>query len=186
VNAEQLQAYVAGHKPVVLGVAAAGVVGLALLKRKKGTPAGAGAAASSSTKQPAGTIPAAAVLPSQSFGSTYDSSAYDVCNALSGQLEQLRQTTGAGGITAAPAPVASTLFAPSHTGNYVSYDNGSVFEVEGDGSQFNLVADQWQPLQAAGATAVRTGLAENPNRATDGDYYGTTGNLRRQVAAAKS
>jgi len=61
-----------------------------------------------------------------------------------------------------------------------------VFDVESDGSQFNILADQWAPLRASGATAARTGLAENPNRASDGDFYGTTGNLRRQAAAGVS
>lgn len=106
-NLDQVQAYIGQHKPVVLGAAAAGVVGLALVQRRK-----AGTAAPAGTPRPAGTIPAAAVVPSQQTSSTYDSSAFDVYNALGSQLgqlsEQIRQTTG-GGITTAPDPVASPL-----------------------------------------------------------------------------
>ena len=134
-NAGQLQAYVEQHKPVVLGVAAAGVAGLALLRRKRAASAGATGPA---TSQPAGTIPAAAVVPSQQTASTYDSSAYDVYNALSGQLEQMRQTVGTPAATQAPKPIASTLFAPSGTGNYVRYKNGTIGEVESDGSIYGI------------------------------------------------
>jgi len=136
-NPAQLQAYVEQHKPVVFGVAAAGVVGVALLRRKK---AGGDVAAAPAKAQPAGTIPAAAVVPSQQTASTYDSSAYDVYNALTGQLEQLRQTVGGAPATtqAPPKPIASTLFAPSGTGNYVRYKNGTIGEVESDGSIYGI------------------------------------------------
>lgn len=152
-NAEQVSAYVEAHKPVVLGTAAAGVLGLALLQRKKkaATPAAAGGPV---TVQPTGTIPAAAVVPSQQTASTYDSSAYDVYNALSGQLEQLRQTTGGGSTpVTAPTPVASSLFAPNRTGQYVSYrapgaSSNAIYEVESDGSLYNLGMADWTSIIA--------------------------------------
>lgn len=145
-NLGQLQAYVEQHKPAVLGVAAAGVTGLALLQRRKRS---GGAGATGTTKQPAGTIPAAAVVPSQQTGSTYDSSAFDVYNAMSGQLaklsEQVQQTSdGSGsGITSAPAPVASTLLAPTYSGNYFGMGSG-IGEIESDGSLFVFTQPQWQ------------------------------------------
>jgi hypothetical protein len=104
VNPAQLQAYLQQHKQVVLGVGAAGVVGVALLRRKK---AGGDVAAAPATTRPAGTIPAAAVVPAQGYAAP-DSSAYDVYNALTGQLEQMRQTIG-GATTTAPEPVSSPL-----------------------------------------------------------------------------
>ena len=180
-NADQLQAYVAGHKPVVLGAAAAAVTGLALLQRRKkaGAAAPSSPAARPTSSQPAGTIPAAAVVPSQSYGSTYDSSAYDVYNALSGQLEQLRQTSGTG-TTAAPTPVASTLFAPSGSGRFVRYADGGVFEVESDGSLFGLTPNQnEQATRAAGP-----GLSWEQLQGTMPMKYSTAANLATKNPAA--
>lgn len=178
-NAGQLQAYAVKHKPVVLGVAAAGVAGLALLQRRKSAAAPAGSPANT---RPAGTIPAAAVVPSQQIASTYDSSAYDVYNALSGQLgklsEQVQQTSGTP-VTSAPAPLASSLFAPNMTGQYVAYTgNGSagangIYEVESDGSLYHLDMPEWLKIIAsnsgqmptatsyAGAAPVEYTAAEN-------------------------
>jgi hypothetical protein len=168
VNLAQLQTYLQNNKPVVLGVGAAGVAGLALLQRKKKSSA----AAAPSTR-PAGTIPAAAVVPSQQTASTYDSSAYDVYSALTGQLgalsEQVRQTSGSS-VTSAPAPLASSLFAPNMTGQYVGYrgdgsaGSNGIYEVETDGSLYHLDMPEWQKIIASSggkepATTTYTGRA---------------------------
>lgn len=167
-NPEQLQAFFAEHKTAVLGTAAAGVVGLALLQRKKKTTAGG-------TSQPAGTIPAAAVVPSNALQGSYDSSAYDVYSALQPQIAQLSDQLNRGNsVTAAPAPIASTLFAPSGSGNYVRYGS-SIAEVESDGSLFAPTSDQWQKLAAQGAafTQVSGKDSDLPS------YYTTAGNLAK-------
>ena len=91
----------------------------------------------------------------QATGSTYDSSAYDVYSALQSELSpflqaQAAQTTGKSGITSVP-PVASTLFKPTGSGSYVINSNGTIAEVEGDGSLYGMTLQQWQPLYNAGA-----------------------------------
>lgn len=158
-NPAQLSALFAKHKTAVLGTAAAGVAGVALLHRKN-----AGAAAPAATSAPAGTIPAAAVVPG---GGSYDSSAYDVYSALQSQLspllEQARNATGGttgGGVTTAPAPIASTLFKPSFSGNYVRRADGLIAEVEADGSLYALTKTQWADVnrQAPGAGKQVTNL----------------------------
>lgn len=152
----------AQHKTAVLGAAAAGVVGLALLQRKKSTKAPAGPGV-------AGTIPAAAVVPSSGVQGAYpDTSSQQVYDALEGQLERLQ----AGQAKPVPTPVASALFAPQGTGNYALYSNGTVAEIESDGSQLGLSQGQWDPLRAAGAKPTVT----LPG-ASSGAFYTTAGNL---------
>jgi hypothetical protein len=139
VNLAQLQTYLQNNKPVVLGVGAAGVAGLALLQRKKKSSA----------------------------------AAYDVYSALTGQLgalsEQVRQTSGSS-VTSAPAPLASSLFAPNMTGQYVGYrgdgsaGSNGIYEVETDGSLYHLDMPEWQKIIASSggkepATTTYTGRA---------------------------
>lgn len=78
----------AAHKTAILGTAAAGVVGLALLNKRKAAAGGRSATPGATIP---GTIPAAAVTAS---GGAYDSTSYDLYNALQPELEQLRQTVG--------------------------------------------------------------------------------------------
>jgi hypothetical protein len=67
-------------------------------------------------------------------GSTYDSSAYDVYSV---------------------PPVASTLFRPTGTGQYAQYGNGTVAEIESDGSQLGLTYGQWNDLIGTGAKVTQ-------------------------------
>lgn len=143
-NPEQLSALFAQHRPVVLGAGAAAVAGLALWqKKKKATGAGAATAAGNvgaTGTGVAGSIPAAAV---QSQAAGYDSTSFDVYNALQPELEMLRnqqdqQTGGAGSGISAPAPVASSLLSPTYNGHYVRFNDGAVDEVENDGSLYWL------------------------------------------------
>lgn len=157
----QLSAFLQQNKPVVLGVAGVGVVGLALLsrKRKATAPAAAGAGAA----QPAGTLPAA-VVAAPAAASGYDSTATDVYNSMEGQLQQLQaqqaaQTGTNSGPLAAPSPVASTLFAPTGSGQYLRYGN-LIGEVEQDGSLYSLSYPEWAKLQANGASFQQ--VADNP------------------------
>jgi hypothetical protein len=167
VNTAQLQEF--AQRPAVLGATAVGVVGLALLHRKKAAAAPGGA------KQPAGTIPAAAVVPAQGYAGP-DNSAVQVYDALSSQLEQMRQTSASGsGVTAAPAPVASTLFAPTGSGKFVRYADGNVFEVESDGSLFGLTPNQNdQATRAAGP-----GISWEQLQSTMPIKYSTAANLAK-------
>lgn len=91
----------AAHRTAILGGAAAAVAGVALLNKRKN----AGSATAGATVP--GTIPASAVVPDGgSIGGAYDSTSYDLYNALQPELEQLRQTQGQ---PVGPVP------APQHT-----------------------------------------------------------------------
>jgi hypothetical protein len=160
VNPAALPAFFAAHKAAVLGGGAAAVAGLALYQRKKGTTAGGAAATTAGARVP-GTIPAAAVEP-QSVGA-YDSTSFDLYNALSGQLEQIAQTGTSSGAAQASGPVASTLFNPTGSGDYVRGSNGMIAEVESDGSLFALTRPQWQQLEKnAGGKVNVTNMAQLP------------------------
>lgn len=171
----QLSALFAQHRTAVLGGGAVAVAALALWqKRKKATGAAGAATAGAAVPSIAGTIPAAAVVPGGSVGSGYDSSAYDVYNALQPQLEQLRQTQGTTA-AAAPAPVASTLFAPTYDNNYVRYADGTTAEVESDGSLLWLNQDQYnQAGKLAGGPIPAVNL---PQRTAPSKIYNTGENL---------
>jgi hypothetical protein len=170
----QLAALFAQHKTVILGTAAAGVAGLALLQRRKGAAAPAGG------PSVAGTIPAAAVVPAQPTGGGYDSSAYDVYSALQSELgpvlQQQAKATGTGGVTTAPKPIASTLFGANRTGTYVWQQGADapagVFEVESDGSLYHLSANDWGSINPDGHVAA-TKLG--PDIGTP--FYSLEGNL---------
>jgi hypothetical protein len=170
----QLSALFAAHKTAILGAAGVGVVGLALLQKKKG------AAATPATTGVAGTIPAAAVVPASSSGSGPNNSAYDVYSALQSELAPLLQqqaaATGTGGITTAPAPIASSLFSANRTGNYVAQTNNDgvqgVFEVESDGSLYHLSSADWTGINSNG----RVPYSELPKN-IGAPFYGLEGNL---------
>jgi hypothetical protein len=167
---EQLQAMFAQHKNVVLGVAGAGVVGLALLQRKKAAK-GAGPSPS-----PAGTIPAAGVVPSSGVqGAFPDTSATDIYNSLSDQMQKLfdqqaAQTSNSNGGLTTPAPIASTLFAPTYSGSYATTSTGQPVEIESDGSLFHLNTNFINQVQQKGGTY--SALAQDPG------WYSLTGNLQ--------
>lgn len=167
------------HKTAVLGAAAAAVVGLALLQKKKGGTAGA-------TSAPAGTIPAAGVVSSGSVQSAYpNTTATDVYNSLQPTLEAILNQqgnstgTGSGATLSGPAPIASSLFAPTGSGQYAQYANGTVAEIESDGSQLGLSYGQWEPLRQAGAAPTIT-LAGS----SSGQFYTSAGNLAAKTMPA--
>jgi hypothetical protein len=174
VNVQQLPALFAEHRTAVLGAGAAAVVGLAVWQKKKGASSST-AATTAGAKVIPGTIPAAAVVPAGGTGSgSYDSSASDVYSALSQQIESLRQTQGPS-VTDAPAPIASTLFAPSGSGQWIVMPNGVTGEIESDGSIFGASADQFHG--AGGVDAQRTPIQQNVN------YYDTNRNVVAATAA---
>jgi hypothetical protein len=173
VNPGALSAFFVQHKVALMGAGAAGAVLLGLRSRQQRAAAGTSAA----PKVTPGT--AAAVVPAnglQGVGSTYDSSAYDVYSALQQELgpflqQQAAQTGSSSGISTVP-PIASTLFAPSGSGNYVAYKNGTIAEIESDGSQLGLIDDEWRRLAAGGATYKSLGTD-----LTSGQYFETATNL---------
>jgi hypothetical protein len=171
---EQLQALFREHRTAVLGAAGAGVVGMALLQRKKKatTPAGAGAAGS-----PAGTMPAAGIaVPAGAVQGTFpNTTESDVYNSIMDQLlqQQASMTSTSPAPATAPKPIASTLFAPSDSRQFVLYGDGTVTQLQSDGSQLGLNWSQWQPLAAQYSPTVAGQL--HPG----GAYFETTGNLNR-------
>lgn len=176
----QLAAMFAAHKTAIFGAAAAGVVGLALLQKKKAAGTKAGAATSSIP----GTLPAAVVAGSTpaTGGGTYDSSSYDLYNALQPEIEQLLQTQG-GSVTTAPAPgsspllspIASTLTSPTGSGQLVRYGT-AIDEVESDGSLYHLSLPEWGAMGSP-MNFVQMGGA-NPTS------YTGAGNLATKIAKA--
>lgn len=181
-DVDQLKALFAKNKTVLLGAAAAGVAGLALWQGKKKGPAGP-ASTTAGARVP-GTIPAAAVVPA---GGTYDSSSYDLYSALQPELakileQQSAQTGGTGsGITSAPDPIASGLLAPSHSGQYVGYSQGGIYEVESDGSLYHLSGPEWtQVIKARGGDASYTGIGGK----APGADYSHVGNLSSKIKNA--
>jgi hypothetical protein len=166
VNGAQLSAMLQQHKLPVLGAAAAGVVLLGLRSRKKSS--GAAVAAG---PRPAGTLPAAAVVPAGGP----DNSAFQVYDSLHSELgafmeQQAAQTNARSGISSVP-PIASTLFAPAGTGQLVGLSDGTTAEIESDGSLFGLSAQQgWQQWEKAkGQVTAVSGPAPL--------YYSTAGNV---------
>jgi hypothetical protein len=138
----------AAHKTAILGAAAAGVAGLALLRRKKGATT-----AAASTSSIPGTIPAAAIV-APGTGGVYDSSSYDLYNALQPEIEQLMQTRG-GSVSTAPTPVASSLFGPSSSNNLVRFSSGAIDQIQSDGSLYNVSPSELQALYNRGGISVQ-------------------------------
>jgi len=180
VNPAQLSAYFAAHKTAVLGSAAAAVAGLALYQRRKGT-SGAGGATTAGATVP-GTIPAAAVEP-QSLGA-YDSTSFDLYNALQPEIEQILQTGTSSGGAAAPSPVASSLLSPSYDGNYVRFADGQIDEVESDGSLLWLNPSEGK--KAFGPTGNWKGKVNQLTVKAPANVYNTGKNLLAKNPPAKA
>lgn len=165
-NPDQLRALFQQNKKALFAVAAVGVGGFALYKRHT-----AGATAGSATSS---TSSSAGVVPSYSSGGQtttmggasgiYDSTSTDLASFLSPQLGAMQSQLNA--LTAAPSssstptpvagPIASSLLAPKGTGTYVINGNGTIGEVESDGSIFGMTLPQWMPLYDAGARPAAT------------------------------
>jgi hypothetical protein len=176
VNAAELPAYLAAHKPVAFGAAAVGVVGLALWQKRRAT-AGAPAAGGAVP----GTLPAAAVVSPSATGSggAYDSTSFDLYNALQPEIDQLMATRGPS-VTSAPAPVASMLFAPTGSGQLVGFADGSVREVESDGSTYHLSLPELGALTQANGGRQPT-ITTLPGAAPTSEYS-YTANLASKIA----
>lgn len=180
-NGAQISAFFNKNKPLVLGTAAVGVTGLALLQRGKST-GGPGAPVAATVPG----IPAAAVVPA-SAGGTYDSGSVDVYNALQPTLEAIlqqgnRQTDASSGITAPPAAIASTLFSPTFSGNYVRFADGLVAEVQSDGSLYGMTAAEHKRAFASNGGDYK-GLVNELETPRTGPVYSTVANLRNAAAA---
>jgi hypothetical protein len=175
VNPAALPALFAQHKMAVLGAGAAGAVLLGLRARRKSTTGAGGAV----TSRPAGTLPAAAVVPANGLQANGpDNTAVQVYDALQSELapflqQQAAQTdASSAGVAAAVAPVASTLFAPNLTGKYVRYNQGTIGEIESDGSIYGisgpeLTDAQWADVRNAGISSLGTAPFD-----TTGPLYG--------------
>lgn len=181
-NAEALKAWFEENKTAVLGVAGAGVVGLALLQRKKSSSSTSTGTATTSTTG-SGTAATSAGVQSV-YPDTTETNLY---NSLLEQL-QGQVSNSDPGIGSAPAPIASTLFAPTGSGNYIRDQEGGVIEVESDGSLFALDGPMQQKLGLDASTihaitdsaipayyglmqnlgAANTGKAPVPTKIVDG------------------
>lgn len=184
----QLAAAFAAHKTAIFGAAAAGAVGLGLWTKKKKSAAAATTSAGSPTSI-AGTIPAAAVVSPSSSGA-YDSSAFDAYNALQPELEQILQqqnlatSSSSGGISSAVGtPIASTLFAPSDSENLVRYGDGTLWQIQSDGSAYNVTTDEANHLVSNGAYINQLGYDHINGPFWDLNDNMAVANAARQTAA---
>jgi hypothetical protein len=142
----------ATHKGAFLAAGAAGVAGLAMLQRKKSSTTG-----TSSTSTPAGTIPGAGVISSAGVQSAYpDTSSTAAYNQLEGQLERLQASQA----VPVPTPIASSLFAPNLTGRYVRGQDGSIAEIETDGSLYGLTGGDWASIEKSSGGLGSTPLTQ--------------------------
>ena len=180
----QFAAFFNAHKVQILGGGAAAVAALGYYQRKKN--AGSSTTSTTAGATIPGTIPAAAVVDSSgSTTATYDSTAFDIYDALQSQITDLasqQQTSSpatspasspASGAAATPPPIASTLYAPADSGRLASYANG-LYEVESDGSLYHLSPSEWQGLikSNGGKKPGATAIAGNAPTS-----YGGSGNL---------
>ncbi len=135
-NLGQLGQTLAANKPALLGVAAAGVVGLGLYHRKQG-----GGVAAPPSAAPAGYAFSSGGQTAPmtggglaTGGGVYDSSASDVASWLAPQLEALRQQQ-------APVPVpAPPAWAP---GFYRNAAGKGIYQVDAKGNRDLLSSQEW-------------------------------------------
>lgn len=136
----------ANKKPLAI-VGVAGVAGLALLQRRK---AGGDVGVAQAGAAPAGAAASGGSLASPAGQVVYSSAASDTYNALQPQLSTIG--TAVAGLlaekskTADIIPIASTLYAPSNTGNVVRDAQGSVVEVQADGSLYGLTPKEYNKI----------------------------------------
>lgn len=167
------------HREEIIMVAS--VVGVLLayftFKRSSGTPA-----ASSSPQ----TLTTGSGVLSSGQVAGYDQNAMaGLQTMLANQSDLLRNlvsssTSSTGAAPSVPTPLAAGLDNPMFTGNYLQYGDGSVQEVEADGSLFHLSLPQFgQVVQRNGGTPATVNVAGGAP--TD---YSTTSNLLTRVNAA--
>lgn len=181
-----LEATFEAHKAPIIAAAAGGVVLLALAQRRK--KGGATSTTTATSATPGGVVYTPASAGGQAAamtGAAYDSTSTDLYSALSPQLasigSQLSQLTSqSSSPTPVPAPIASTLYKPSDSSNFVLYTNGTVAQVQSDGSQLGLNYDQWRPLSS------QFQPVHLPSAAPVGAYFETAGNLARVGQSAAS
>lgn len=186
-NLDQLGASFTQNRTAILGTAAAGVVGLALYRRKQAAAAPAAPTAGATT---AGVYSAGGQTAGMYGANAYDSSASDVyglvqpqLESLGGQLNDLNAKLNAVPVSQAPTsavtappskPIATTLFSPTRSGNYVRYGDQTITEVEQDGSQLALTYDQWVPIANGGGTM---NYSQSPDEHPGGVVSRTNWNL---------
>jgi hypothetical protein len=200
VDTAQLTAWVQDNKVAVLGVAGAGVVGLALLHRgKSGGDGPAAAAVPAELSYSAGGQVGGAT---GGFGS-YDSTATDLYSALTPELggisDQLQKILDGQKATPTPTPVptppkttpapakptnplAALLVNPTYNGNYVRAPKNAgggdpgIFEVQRDGSLLHLTQQQWDAAVKKNRGQVPT--VQKLEKGWNGLWYTTTANLQ--------
>jgi hypothetical protein len=185
VNLAQLESTLEANKGAALACGLAAVGGLVLWQKRKGSAAGstAGATSSSSSTTPAGVVPYSGGGQTTSLagaGGVYDSTSADLAGYLGPQLDSIgsRLTALENPSASSPIPVASTLVSPAGTGSYVRTPNGSIAEVESDGSLFGLTYNQWVPVSSSGYQSVPSFGSQT--------LYSSAANVAAGTAKAKS
>jgi hypothetical protein len=187
VNFADLQATLEQNKGPIFAAAAVGVGAFALYKRSKAQTAGATAGPGGGTLTSTGYSAGAqtGTLAGYAPGAAYDSTSADLAGYLGPQLDaigsQLAKMQSNPSPTPVAAPIASKLFAPSDSGNFVLYPSGTVGQVQSDGSVYGLSWNEWMPISR--------GASPSPVPAGVGNYFDRVSNLKAGTptpAAAKT
>jgi hypothetical protein len=189
VNAGQLAKTFQQHRVPILGVAAAGAVGLGLLHRRQAGGDTSAAQRPAAATSAGGGYSAGSQAALTTGGGVYDSTANDLYSAFQPQLEHIiRNTTPTTPTPPVPVPaqakIASTLLGPSGSGKYVRDPRGMVAEVQSDGSLLALTNKQWTALnKQLGGRVEMTTLRAQLGSAGLG-VHDTERNLRRMNTPA--
>lgn len=147
-NLGQLTGWIQQNKKPLAIAGAVGVGGLALMQRGK---SGGGDAGGGPMVDAAPTSGAGARYGLTTGGGAYDSTASDVYNAIAPQLEEVRDLLNQQNKPPVPVvapPKASTMYAPTGTGNYAWLSNGVSVEVQDDGSLFGMTGEQLKSIMS--------------------------------------
>lgn len=173
------------HKQMIIVVCSVIGVGLAYATLRKSASSGSSSAQTAAMGYPG----SSATLSSGQVAGFDQAAVAGLQTMMANQSDMLRSIAsglpsnyGAGAAPATPSPIAAGLFAPTNSGNFALYGNGTVAEVESDGSQLGLNWSQWNALQGQGAKVTQTmGMPSAPAGTA---YYQTNTNLTNIKAPA--
>lgn len=174
------------HREEIIVVCSVIGVGLAFLTLRKGASSAAGTSTPSAALSTSGTSASLGTGTGQLAGGYSDANAglqqylAQISDQLGGMEASLNPTAGQGVTPATPSPIAAGLLAPSSSTDFARTDNGSIYQIEQDGTALGLTYQQWLPFSQAGASYQSVGAALPAGAQT----YTTAGNLRAKIGSA--
>lgn len=174
------------HREEIIVICSVIGVGLAYMTLRKAGSSAAGASTPSAALSTAGPSASLGTGSGQLAGGYSDGTQglqawlAQISDQLGGMEANLPADAGQGVTPQTPSPLASTLSAPTFSGQYVGYTGtGAVEEVESDGSLFHLSPGQWNTVGAHFGAAPGV-VSIQGNAPSD---YTSDGNLRAYVTA---